>query len=84
VDGVLRYDERLAARIDAERLVDAHSPEEIEIRACALQAVELMVASLREGRERVTASGLDYLLWNRGQRPEYKARPRHRARTVFY
>jgi hypothetical protein len=28
--------------------------------------------------------GLDYLLWNRGQQPEYKARPRHRTRTVFY
>ncbi len=27
---------------------------------------------------------LDVWLWNRGQRPEYKARPRHRARTVFY
>jgi transposase len=30
------------------------------------------------------AMGLDYLLWNRGQQPYYKARPRHRTRTVFY
>jgi hypothetical protein len=84
VDGVLRYDEQLAARIDAEQLIPAHSPEEIEIRACALHAVELMVQTVRDAGERITASGLDYLLWNRGQRPEYKARPRHRARTVFY
>jgi hypothetical protein len=28
---------------------------------------------------------LDYLLWTRGQQPEYKrAKPRHRTRTVFY
>ena len=31
----------------------------------------------------VTARGLDYLLWNRGQEPAYKAIPRHRTRTVF-
>jgi hypothetical protein len=27
---------------------------------------------------------LDAWLWNRGQEPRYKARPRHRTRTVFY
>jgi hypothetical protein len=27
---------------------------------------------------------LDVWLWNRGQAPEYKARPRHRTRTVYY
>ena len=27
---------------------------------------------------------LDTWLWNRGQEPRYKARPRHRTRTVFY
>jgi hypothetical protein len=27
---------------------------------------------------------LDYVLWNRGQAAQYKARPRHRTRTVFY
>jgi hypothetical protein len=27
---------------------------------------------------------LDVWLWNRGQDPRYKSRPRHRTRTVFY
>jgi hypothetical protein len=27
---------------------------------------------------------LDMWLWNRGQAPEIKARPRHRCRTVYY
>lgn len=85
VDGVLAYDEGLAARIDAGELIPAGSPEEVEIRACAVHAVEQMVSALRaQGRGGVAAMGLDYVLWNRGQQPRYKAQPRHRTRTVFY
>ncbi|HNX51764.1 MAG TPA: queuosine salvage family protein [Thermoanaerobaculaceae bacterium] len=84
VDGLLEYVPELAARIDGGVLLAAGSPEEVEIRAAAVHAVELLRAELaRQGRS-VTAMQLDYLLWNRGQQPEYKARPRHRARTVFY
>ena len=84
VDGILRYAESLAARIDAERLIPAGSAEEVEIRACAVHAVELLVEELRRTGQDVRASRLDFLLWNRGQQPFYKARPRHRTRTVFY
>jgi hypothetical protein len=85
LDGVLAYDPELARRIDAEQLIAAGSTEEIEIRAGALHAVELLVAELCRRGEDSTAMGLDYLLWNRGQRPDYKrAKPRHRTRTVYY
>lgn len=84
VDGVLRYEEGLVARIEAGELIPAGSEEEIEIRGCALHAVELVAAELRRAGHVVTASGLDYLLWNRGQEPAYKAIPRHRTRTVYY
>ena len=85
LDGVLLYDPELARRIDAEALIPAGSPEEVEIRAVALHAVELLVGELRRRGQDVTAMGLDYLLWNRGQQPEYKrAKPRHRTRTVYY
>ncbi len=84
VDGVLRYDADLAARIDASELIAAGSPEEIEIRANAVHAVELLTHTLRAQNREMTAMDLDYLLWNRGQSPHYKARPRHRTRTVFY
>ncbi len=80
VDGVLEYDAELLARINREELIAAGSTEEQEIRACALHAVEL----LREQLEGITSMQLDYVLWNRGQQPAYKAQPRHRARTVFY
>jgi hypothetical protein len=80
VDGILAYDADLLARINREELIAAGSQEEQEIRACALRAVEL----LRGHLDGVTSMQLDYVLWNRGQEPAYKALPRHRARTVFY
>lgn len=84
VDGVLHYERGLAARIAAGEMIAAGSSEEIEIRAAAVHTVELLVAALRGAGYKVSARELDYLLWNRGQAPRYKRRPRHRTRTVFY
>jgi putative queuosine salvage protein len=84
VDGILLYDPALAARIDHEALIPSGSREEVEIRACAVHAVELLTQELRRHGRDVCAMSLDYFLWNRGQQPSYKARPRHRTRTVFY
>ncbi len=78
VDGVLRYDEPLGRRIDTGELLEP-GREEREIRACAVQACELIAAELG-----VPPRVLDMWLWNRGQAPSYKARPRHRTRTAFY
>jgi hypothetical protein len=77
-DGVLVYEERLAAHIDAGRLL-RNGPQEHEIRACAVHACELL--STRLG---VPPRVLDNWLWNRGQEPAYKSRPRHRCRCVYY
>ena len=80
VDGLLRVDERLAARIDrGELLVHGH-PEEVELRACAVHTGELLAAA----RPGATPAGLDAVLWNRGQAPRYKGLPRHRARSTAY
>lgn len=83
-DGVLVYDAGLARRIEVQETLAAGSLEEIEIRAGGLHAVELLVAELRRCGTRTTARELDQLLWWKGQRPEIKAHPRHRTRTVFY
>jgi hypothetical protein len=80
IDGVLEFDPDLVARIDAEELIEHDSPEEVEIRACALHAVELLVAAHGD----TTATAVDNVLWNRGAAPRYKAHPRHRARTTDY
>ncbi len=82
--GVLVYAPDLANRIDAEQSLEAGSAEEVEIRAAAVHAVERCVALLREAGEDATSQQLDYALWTRGQSPEMKAYPRHRARSTFY
>ena len=84
VDNILTYEKRLLDRINAGKLIPSGSPEEVEIRACAVHAVERLKKELLEAGHRITSCGLDYLLWNRGQQPHYKAKPRHRTRTVFY
>jgi hypothetical protein len=84
MDDILEYDAGLLERIEREELIPAGSVEEHEIRSCALHAVELMAEVFRGHGDTVTPMQLDYVLWNRGQEPAYKARPRHRTRTVFY
>lgn len=83
--GVLRYEPDLLARIEAGELLEHDSPEEVEIRAVAVHAVELVVAELTAaGVEDATAGMVDMALWHRGGRPEAKAHPRHRTRTTAY
>jgi hypothetical protein len=77
-EGVLVYEPRLAAHVDAGRHLRMGEAER-EIRACAVHACELIAQ-----RTGVPARMLDTWLWNRGQLPEYKSRPRHRTKTVFY
>ena len=48
------------------------------------KSVERMVERMAARGVPTTASDLDGWLWNRGQSPAIKARPRHRTRTPFY
>jgi hypothetical protein len=78
VEGVLRYEPALAARIDAGKLLEP-GPAEREIRACAVNVCERVARQLG-----VAPRVLDTVLWNRGQEPRVKALPRHRTRTTAY
>lgn len=82
--GVLVYAPALAARIEREALLEVGAPEEVEIRAVALEAVERLVARMASRGRATTAHALDGMLWNAGQDPAIKARPRHRARCTYY
>ena len=62
IDGVLAFDPALVARIDREELLEHGTPEEVEIRACAVHAVELLVAA----HGATTATAVDNALWHRG------------------
>jgi Potential Queuosine, Q, salvage protein family len=80
LDEILSFEPRLVERIEAEELIEPNSAQEVEIRACAVHSVELIVAQ----RAGTTAAETDQLLWLRGQQPAYKGRPRHRSRTTAY
>jgi hypothetical protein len=83
-DGILEYRASLAARIEEGELIPAGSPEEIEIRAAAVHAAELLVGELWDRGKPLSAWEIDDILWRRGGKPFYRTRPRHRTRTVFY
>lgn len=80
LDGLLRFDPDLIARIEAGDLIEHDSREEVEMRACAVHAVELIVRK----RPELTAQQVDHLLWHRGAGARYKAVPRPRSRCTAY
>jgi hypothetical protein len=79
LDGVLVFEPGLVARIERGEPIEHGSSEEVEIRACAVHAVERLAALTNR-----PAPDLDRLLWKRGQQARYKARPRHRSRSTAY
>jgi Potential Queuosine, Q, salvage protein family len=80
LDGLLTYDPALLERIDRGELIEHGSPEEVELRACAVHTVALLAAE----RTGALEADIDYLLWHRGQEPRYKEHPRHRSRCTAY
>jgi hypothetical protein len=80
IDGVLAYAPDLAARIDRGDLLEHGSPEEVELRACAVHAVELLAGELPD----VPAVDLDLTLWNRGHEARYRNQPRPRCPCTAY
>jgi len=84
LEGVLCYRPELLQRIEHGELIPHDAPEEVELRACALHAVELLTSELRACGIVTSPRRLDMILWNRGQGALFKASPRHRTRCVFY
>ncbi len=84
LDGILTYSPDLAERVARGELLAPGSADEVEIRACALHAVERLVEVLRATGHDITARDVDIVLWTRGQSPRYKDVPRHRTRTTAY
>jgi hypothetical protein len=84
LDGVLEFDPALVERVDRGELIEHGSAEEVEIRACAVHATELIVAAARDLGVTTDCAQIDELLWSRGQGTDYKSIPRHRCRTTAY
>ncbi len=81
--GALEYSPHLAKRIDDWVELDPGSPEEVEIRAATVVAVEALRDGLAAGGRELTAVEVDWLLWDYSQ-GLFPVRPYHRTRTVFY
>ncbi|MBL8858704.1 MAG: hypothetical protein JNL28_09380 [Planctomycetes bacterium] len=84
LEGVVRYERGLQERIDRGEPVPAHTEREVEIRAAAVFAVELIVEALRTNGVAATDVQVDSWLRARGRAPAYRSKPRHRSRTVLY
>ena len=81
----------LQTQVDSRALLAPGSDEELEIRACTVQAVELLRARLQrrleaEGASATTVSSvtLDWWLWTEGERDKHLQRPHHQTLTPFY
>jgi hypothetical protein len=79
IDGILELTPGLTAKIEAEELLSHGSPEEVELRACVVHAIELLSAA-----SSLTSADLDSTLWNRGRGRRYKSLPRPRSRNTAY
>jgi hypothetical protein len=79
LDRVLDFDPGLSERIDAGDLLEHGSREEVELRACAVQAIELLAAA-----SSLSPAQIDGILWNRGRDRRYKSVPRPRSRNIAY
>jgi hypothetical protein len=81
---ILRYEQALEHKVDHGIFLEAGSPEEIEIRANTIWAVELIRQELTQMGKKLRAFEIDWILWNLGQQREFKAKPYHKTVTTFY
>jgi hypothetical protein len=79
LDGVLRLAPGLEQRIEAGGLLEHGSPEEVELRACSVHAVELLAAATS-----LSPAEIDGVIWNRGAAERYKSVPLLRSRNTAY
>lgn len=82
--GILIYAQDLSKKIDRESLLTPGSPEEVEIRANTIWAVELLRQELERAGKNLRAFEIDNILWNLGQKREFRTKPYHRVVTIFY
>ena len=82
--GILHYVPALASMVDNHKFLDSGSPEEVEIRANTIWAVETIRQQLRRIGKELKAHEIDWLLWKMGQEKKYRTKPYHRTKTIYY
>jgi len=82
--GIFDYAQALAQKVDQKIYLEAGSPEEVEIRANTIWAVELIRQELEQGGKGLRAFEVDWILWNLGQHADFRKTPYHQTLTIFY
>ena len=82
--GVLEYEEDLSATVDDRLEVAFGSPQEVEIRAATVLAVERLREVLELRGVSLLTIEVDWLLWQMGEESKERIKPHHRTRTIYY
>ncbi len=81
---ILRYAPALAHRVDQKIPLIAGGPDEVEIRAATLWAVEFLRQELAARGLQLWSLQVDWILWHASQERLTDSRPYHRVRTIYY
>ncbi|MFH1657509.1 MAG: queuosine salvage family protein [bacterium] len=82
--GILEYAPELSTKIDNRIQLPESSPEEVEIRANTIWAIELMKRELETKIPQITSMDIDSYLWLLGQKKSSEDKPYHLTKTIFY
>ena len=82
--GILEYSNSLAAIIDNKKELKHDSEMEIEIRANMLYAIELIKEKLHQKGINMNSLEIDNALWLLSKNKEYKEKPHHLTKTIYY
>lgn len=78
--GVLEYSGQLQKIIDSQTELPSGCPEEVEIRAATIEAIE----RIRAANPHMRVMDIDFVLWNMAGQEDLKYHPRHITKTMSY
>lgn len=82
--GILEYSNELADIIDSEQTIEHDSEMEVEIRANMLYAIELIKNRLHQKGINMSSVQIDNALWLLSKNKEFKDKPHHLTKTIYY
>lgn len=83
--GCISYSDDLEARIRRGDLMQSKEKAEVELRACSIWAVEVIVEKIRADGLKANSILADFFLWDLAKKEESKAPiPCHRVRSIYY
>ena len=82
--GIISYHPALAERVDTFQMLAPGSEAEVEIRAATVCAAQALRDGFRSKGSKVNAIQVDNWLWRLGQLDEFRRKPYHRCRTIYY